>query len=177
MRLPLLRFGLFSGMAFLAACAGDPATDGDGDPALASAAARWEALAGFEAWAQPTGWEGVKASCDGTHGPLVQSWANEAAMAALAAGEGPMADGAALIKAAYEADGTTLRGYALMEKAEGSAPDHGDWFWAMYDAGGVPTRAGVVSGCYGCHAGAAVDYARSSDGPGADSLDACGDAG
>ena len=168
---------MFSVLLLPLGCAGKPTTDGDADPELALAASRWEALAGFEAWGQPDGWAGVKASCDGSHGPFVQTWANEAALSALAAGSGPMEDGAALLKAAYEDDGETPRGYALMEKVAGRAPEQGDWFWAMYDAEGTPTRAGVVSGCYGCHEGARVDYARSSDGPGVDTPDACGDAG
>jgi hypothetical protein len=133
---------------------GDNDTGESADDALA--AELWAAIDGFESWTEPAGWEGIVASEDGTHGPYVQIWTDADTLDALAAGEAP-ADGSILVKCGYQdAEGAAVGsdGHALtaMQKIEGYDPDHGDWFWAKFDAStGEAETAGSASFCYGCH--------------------------
>ncbi|MBM4369957.1 MAG: cytochrome P460 family protein [Deltaproteobacteria bacterium] len=118
----------------------------------ADAEALWEEIQGYDGWAQLEAWAGVKASCDGTHGPYVQIWHDDGA-ATLVEGDVAIApDGATLVKEAYESDASTLKSVAVMQKRDGYDADNGDWFWAMYGADGSVSQAGSLSGCYGCHA-------------------------
>ncbi len=153
-------------LAHLLAC-GAAEVDGKDDAGeLAAAEELFAALGDVTAWANVPGWEGVNASCDGTHGPRVQVWADSVAIEAIGAGVTTFPGGATLVKAAYDDDGVTLRSTTLMQKQAGFAPDAGDWYWARYDAAGTATNAGAVTMCSGCHASAVKDYAFTLDTPG-----------
>lgn len=75
--------------------------------------------------------------------------------AAYRAGTGPMPAGMRIVKAAH-ADGDTpgaVTGLTVMVKMEpGYDPDHGDWFYGVYDASGtVASKQGKLTMCIGCH--------------------------
>lgn len=123
----------------------------------AEAEALWTEIQGYEGWAQLEAWAGVKASCDGTHGPYVQIWHDDGAATLVEDGEPVAPDGATVVKEAYDDDAGTIRSVSVMQKREGYDPGNGDWFWAMYGADGSVSQAGSLSGCYGCHEGGA-DY-------------------
>lgn len=160
-------------LASLFAC-GTADKDADGEDAdLVAAEELLAALGDVSAWANVPGWDGVMASCDGTHGPMVEVWADTAALDAIGGGVATFPEGATLVKAAYDEDGATLRSTTLMQKRAGSAPDAGDWYWARYDASGAATNAGAVTMCSGCHASAGTDYAFTLDAPGAPDAAAC----
>jgi hypothetical protein len=159
-------------LALIFACGG-AAVDSAADGSLAEAETLFASFGDLTTWGQPPGWEGVKVSCDGSHGPRVQVWADAAALGGLAAGAAVFPDGATLVKAAYDEDGTTLRNHTVMQKRAGSAPDAGDWYWARLDASGAATHAGSQAMCADCHAGAAVDYAFTATHVGADDASAC----
>lgn len=159
-------------LALILACGG-AAVDSAADGSLAEAETLFASFGDLSTWGQPPGWDGVKASCDGTHGPRVQIWADAAALGGLAAGAAVFPDGATLVKAAYDEDGTTLRNHTVMQKRAGSAPDAGDWYWARLDASGAATHAGSQAMCADCHAGAGVDYAFTAAHVGADDASAC----
>lgn len=116
-----------------------------------------ELVADYETWNQPDGWSDMAVSCDGTHGPYVDIFYNADAEATLTAGTGPFPDGAALVKVGYK-DDLSVGAITAMVKQEGFDPDHGDWTWAQFDADMTLKQSGALSGCAGCHAGAALDY-------------------
>ena len=159
-------------LALILACGGAP-VDSAADGSLAEAEALFASFGDLTTWGQPPGWEGVKVSCDGTHGPRVQIWADAAVLGGLAAGAAVFPDGATLVKAAYDEDGTTLRSHTVMQKRAGFLPEQGDWYWARLNARGAATHAGAQSMCADCHTGAVVDYAFTATRVGADDASAC----
>jgi hypothetical protein len=159
-------------LALILACEG-AATDTGADPSLAEAEALFASFGDLTTWGEPAGWEGVKVSCDGTHGARVRVWADAVALGALSEGAAAFPDGATLVKAAYDEDGATLRNHTVMQKRVGSAPDAGDWYWARLDANGAATHAGAVEMCVDCHAAAAVDYAFTATMVGTDDTSGC----
>lgn len=60
-----------------------------------------------------------------------------------------------------------------MRKVAGFARDAGDWYWVQWNDADVVQTEGDQSVCSGCHAGAALDYAASFDGPGAADAAGC----
>jgi hypothetical protein len=128
------------------------AFDGGSDEELAEAL--WAAIDGFQDWPQPTEWDGVQASEDGTHGDFVQIFGDSGTLAAVSAGS-EIPDGGILVKCGFDAvDGTIEDDCTLtaMQKVSGYDADHGDWFWAKFDlATGDVQLSGQVSGCFGCH--------------------------
>jgi len=128
-----------------------------GDPL---AAALWDSIQGFESWPQPTEWDGVQASEDGTHGDFVQIFGDADTLTAVTAGS-DVPDGGILVKCGFEsaedtiADNCTL---TAMQKISGYDSEHGDWYWAKFDlATGETQLSGQVSGCFGCHESADAD--------------------
>lgn len=159
-------------LTLILACGGAGADTG-ADPSLAEAETLFASFGDLTTWGQPAGWEGVKVSCDGTHGPRVRVWADAVALGALTEGAAAFPDGATLVKAAYDEDGTTLRNHTVMQKRVGSAPDADDWYWARLDASGAATHAGAVTMCSDCHASAEVDNAFTATLSGADDAAGC----
>ncbi len=95
------------------------------------------------------------------HGMLLNTYLNHAAMEAVE-GMGDAATtgmlelpaGAMVVKENYQPD-STLVATTVMYKAEGYAPDVGDWFWAKYGPEGGVQAAGHAQGCIDCHSQAA----------------------
>ncbi|MBX3191467.1 MAG: hypothetical protein KF819_31015 [Labilithrix sp.] len=88
----------------------------------------------------------------------VDVWANEAAQKALAsrAREAPV--GAVVVQEHYEKSSGLAGPVMVMEKrAQGYAPEHGDWRWAIVGSQGQLVRDGVVDSCAGCHDDAPMD--------------------
>jgi hypothetical protein len=90
--------------------------------------------------------------------------------------------GALVIKRNYGAEDVTvddvldapadhLQAVTIMfRRAEGYAPDSGDWFWAKYLPDGTLDQtpdgtaiAGLAQGCIACHSGAGEDYLFTTD--------------
>lgn len=124
-------------------------------------------MADYASWSQPDGWEGVRYSCDGSHGPYVATYMNDVAAEAVASGATELPEGALLVKDVFADDGVTRTGAAAMRKVPGFAPDAGDWYWVAWDAADAVRMEGAQTMCSGCHAAATLDYAASFDGPGA----------
>ena len=111
--------------------------------------------ADYESWAL---WPEKGELYEGTepHGMLLTTYVNALAEDALTNGAAEMPDGAIVIKDNYAPD-STLAATTVMYKAEGYAPDRGDWFWAKYGADGSVQAAGHVESCESCHS-QADDY-------------------
>lgn len=150
-----------AGLAWLAGCGGE---EKDGDAALFSEAELKAEIEGYEEWAQPAGWAGAVVSCDGSHGPRVDIWFNEAAASALFAGDQVMPEGAAFVKQAFEEDGVTPTKMSAMRKVEGFSPDNGDWFWGLFASDGSTLSSGEVGTCSNCHR-AGQDHVMFPDSP------------
>lgn len=122
-----------------------------------TAEAVWAHLeeADYESWAL---WPEKGELYPGTepHGMLLTTYVNALAEDALTNGAAEMPDGAIVVKDNYKPD-STLAATTVMYKAEGYAPDQGDWFWAKYGADGSVQAAGHVETCMGCHS-QADDY-------------------
>ena len=88
------------------------------------------------------------------HGALLITYVNALAQDALTNGAAQMPAGAIVVKENYGPD-RKLMGTTVMEKVSGYDAQHGDWFWAKYDATGKTEMSGRVEMCYGCHQGAA----------------------
>ena len=59
-----------------------------------------------------------------------------------------------VVKAQYKSkDATEASGLTVMGKMEpGYDPDHGDWFYGVYDSTGTKARMqGKLESCLGCH--------------------------
>lgn len=64
----------------------------------------------------------------------------------------PFPDGTVIVKEVLDIDLI-----AIMRKVNGVDPDHGDWQWIEYGAGG--SVAGKDAACWGCHGDAkSTDY-------------------
>lgn len=92
----------------------------------------------------------------------VDVFANDEAQKALAARAKAVPPGAIVVEEHYERTADGQRGAAgpvmVMEKrARGTAPEHGDWRWAVIGASGALVRDGVVEQCAGCHDDAPMD--------------------
>lgn len=146
------------------ACGDKDDTGGDDsgvDPDLATAQDIWTDIAGYSDWSQTADWTGVVESADGTHGPYVQIWLNDAAYDTITGGGGgDMPDGAIIVKEGYsDASGSAVNAVTVMKKISGFDPDHGDWFWVNYSDDGTINVYGSASGCYDCHS-SGQDYVR-----------------
>ena len=158
-------------LVLISACDGKDANghDTSGFDDAAIAADLWEAIEGFSDWNEPAGWEGINASADGTHGPYVQIWGDDATLSAIE-NETEIPDGGTLVKCGYtDPDGTLVdgSGHALtaMQKIDGYDPDNGDWFWVKFKlgTGEVDGFAGREGFCSGCHTDADGDFVRYDD--------------
>lgn len=143
-----------------AACAGAPA-DSDTDTVLPDdatlAADLWTAIADYEDWGRPDGWEDTPAESGDHMGAFIVRFDNDILLSWDGQNEAP--ENAISVKEQYsDLDGTTLTALTVMQKVPGYDPEHGDWFWAMYDADGMVAEAGRVEMCSGCHSAAPTDY-------------------
>lgn len=128
----------------------------------------WKYLqqAQYRNWAPLPGVTGDAYDGNSPHGDKVRLYANRVA----AAGEGKLPIGSILIKENFDTSGTRLMAVTVMYRAEGFAPDAGDWHWTKYEADGtVATMKGMrvtgkVGMCIECHRSAAGgDYVFSND--------------
>ncbi len=88
---------------------------------------------------------------------MVHDWVNSRALATFRAKKGSYVPGAALAKTGWKGD--TLKKVWLMEKrGSGYDKENGDWWYAQLNAAGKVEKAGKLSGCIDCHAGADNDY-------------------
>ncbi len=101
------------------------------------------------------------------HGAALRLYANR--VAAGKSSELPL--GSILVKENYSEDAQTLMGITVMYRAKGFDPEHGDWFWAKYEADGRVSQmngmpvAGRVGMCIECHSGAGgKDFSFANDG-------------
>lgn len=85
---------------------------------------------------------------------LLTTYVNSIARDALASGATSMPAGAIIVKENYMPD-STFDAATVMHKVPGYNPDNGDWYWAKYDAAGVPEQGeGHPAMCQQCHAAA-----------------------
>jgi hypothetical protein len=102
------------------------------------------------------------------HGMLLNTYLNDAAYQAVSGG-GMMdlPSGSVVVKENYQPD-STLVATTVMYKAEGYAPEAGDWFWAKYGPDGGVQASGHAQGCLSCHEQAADqhDYLMTAMGSG-----------
>lgn len=120
----------------------------------------------YRNWAPLPGVTGDAYHGNSPHGDKVRVYANRVA----ATGEGKLPIGSILIKENFDASGSRLMAVTVMYRAEGFAPDAGDWHWTKYEADGtVATMNGMrvtgkVGMCTECHRSAAGgDYVFSND--------------
>ncbi|MCK6529038.1 cytochrome P460 family protein [Myxococcota bacterium] len=131
--------------------------EGDGDPAddETLAAELWAAIADYDGWGTPAGWEGPFQSAH------MDQWVGVYFDDALAGwdGTGAAPEDAIAVKEAYtDETGATIAGLTVMQKIAGYDPDGGDWFYAEYAPDGTVSAAGKVDMCIGCHEGASTDF-------------------
>lgn len=126
----------------------------------------WLQKSQYQNWSPLPGVSGEAYEGKSPHGDMVKLYANRTA----GANPSTLPKGSILIKENYGADGTTLMAVTLMYRSEGYDPEHGDWFWAKYDADGQVSQmngmkvAGKVSMCIECHSSAGgSDYSFSND--------------
>lgn len=123
-------------------------------------------LAQYRNWAPLPGVTGNAYDGNSPHGDKVRLYANRIA----AAGDGKLPIGSILIKENFDSSGTRLLAVTVMYRADGFAPESGDWHWTKYEAdGAVATMkgmrvAGKVGMCIECHRSAAGgDFVFSND--------------
>ncbi|MBL8820441.1 MAG: cytochrome P460 family protein [Planctomyces sp.] len=126
----------------------------------------WLQQAQYRNWAPPAGVTGEAYAGQSPHGDMVKLYANRTAVAT--ADSLPV--GSMIVKENFGPDGTTLMAVTLMYRVEGFDPEHGDWYWAKYEADGQVSRmdgmavAGTVGMCIDCHSSAAGnDYSFAND--------------
>lgn len=126
----------------------------------------WLQQAQYRNWAPPAGVTGEAYAGQSPHGDMVKLYANRTAVAT--ADSLPV--GSMIVKENFGPDGTTLMAVTLMYRVEGFDPEHGDWYWAKYEADGQVSRmdgmavAGKVGMCIDCHSSAAGnDYSFAND--------------
>ena len=87
------------------------------------------------------------------HGERVKLYVNRAATA----GQEGFRTGSILVKENYDATGKKLMAVTVMYRAEGFAPQTGNWYWAKYDSSGRVSVmnnmrvSGRVGMCIDCH--------------------------
>ncbi len=126
----------------------------------------WLQQSQYRNWAPLAGVSGDAYTGQSPHGDMVKLYANRTAVA----NTDSLPNGSMIVKENFGPDGTTLMAVTIMYRSEGFAPEHGDWYWAKYDADGQVSRmngmaiAGKVNMCIECHASAVGnDFAFSND--------------
>ncbi|MCB9680198.1 MAG: cytochrome P460 family protein [Alphaproteobacteria bacterium] len=141
---------LFPVLCLVAACADgtDPDATLDVD---AFAADLWDdAVGAYPGWSQRGAWTTTPVPSQSHAGDHVVAWYDDAMIAWDLQGTAP--DGATAVKVHYDsATATEPKAYTVMTKVDGFDAEHGDWFWARYEADGSVTVAGSVGACTGCH--------------------------
>ncbi|MBD3163203.1 MAG: hypothetical protein GF328_13960 [Candidatus Latescibacteria bacterium] len=139
---------------------------------LAIAGELWremEDYTSWDPWPDRSGWQEGKSP----HGKFVKFYVDETAAQDLSA----LADGAIIIKENYaKKSEDALKSLTVMQKREGYAPDHGDWFWVKYGPDGEVmanengvklagrVAKGTGKGCIACHENAeGDDYVFTND--------------
>ena len=126
----------------------------------------WLQQCQYRNWAPLAGVSGDAYAGQSPHGDMVKLYANRTAVAKA----NSLPNGSIILKENFGPDGMTLMAVTVMYRTEGYDPEHGDWYWAKYDADGQVSRmngmavAGKVGMCIECHATAAGnDFAFSND--------------
>ncbi len=115
----------------------------------------WKYLqqAQYRNWAPLPGVSGDAYDGNSPHGDKVKLYANRTA----AAGDGKLPVGSILIKENFDSTGSKLMAVTVMYRAEGFAPEAGDWHWTKYEADGSVSAikgmrvTGKVGMCIECH--------------------------
>ncbi|MEY3175529.1 MAG: cytochrome P460 family protein [Planctomycetaceae bacterium] len=116
----------------------------------------WLQSSQYRNWAPPAGVSGDAYAGQSPHGAMVKLYANRMAVA----NAGSLPNGSVIVKENFGPDGTTLMAVTVMYRNVGYDPEHGDWYWAKYEADGQPSRmdgmvvAGKVGMCIECHSSA-----------------------
>ena len=121
----------------------------------------WKYLqqAQYRNWAPLPGASGDAYDGRNPHGDKVRLYVNRTA----AAGEGKLPVGSILIQEDLDSTGTILMAVTVMHRADGFAPEAGDWSWTKYQADGTVSVmngkrvTGKVGTCIECHRSAAGD--------------------
>ncbi|MCA9063106.1 MAG: cytochrome P460 family protein [Planctomycetaceae bacterium] len=126
----------------------------------------WLQKSQYRNWAPPAGQSGEAIPGENPHGALVKLYANRTAVA----NAETLPNGSVIIKENFGPDGTTLMAVTLMYRTQGFDPEHGDWYWAKYEADGRVSQmngmpiAGKVGMCIECHGSAeGNDYSFTND--------------
>ncbi len=110
----------------------------------------WADIQGYEAWGQFDGWSDTPVESGSHAGDFVRSYADDTMLVWNLTGEAP--DGATAVKdQRASADAPAPEAFTVMRKIAGYDPEHGDWFWARFEAEGAVTVAGQAGACTGCH--------------------------
>ena len=93
------------------------------------------------------------------HGFWVMIWADPVAEESMKNWTGEMAPNGVIVKEHFVETGEIdALHFTVMEKRPGYDPEHGDWFWAKYEANGDVIRAGKLQDCIACHEPGSQDY-------------------
>lgn len=113
----------------------------------------------YRNWAPLPGVSGDAYDGNSPHGDKVKLFVNRTA----AAGDGKLPVGSILIKENFDSTGLKLMAVTVMYRAEGFAPEAGDWHWTKYEADGSVSAmkgmrmTGKVGMCIECHSSAGGD--------------------
>jgi hypothetical protein len=129
-------------------CAGDPCGDPcGGDPGGMAAP-------DFSAWAGFTKVTGGRIFSKGHGKKWVDIYVPPTVAGTYRAGQGPYPVGTRIVKAQYASESASaVAALTVMAKmAPGYDPEHGDWFYGIYDASGANAqKSGKIAMCINCH--------------------------
>jgi hypothetical protein len=86
------------------------------------------------------------------HGSLLITYVSPTTSKALEDTDGPLPDGAIIVKENYDRD-KKLQTTTVMYRKAGYNPAAGDWFWLKYDRDQTILEEGKVDACIRCHRG------------------------
>ena len=86
------------------------------------------------------------------HGKYHEVYVNSVYRQALPIKERVAPEGSIVVKKNFNAEKKHTN-FTIMAKVRGFDPENGDWFWAMYEAGGKVRGSGKMKGCLDCHSG------------------------
>lgn len=103
----------------------------------------------YKQWDSWPDYQGIR-KARGPHGPMNRVFVNDKG---INSDKTPVNYGTIEVKESFDAD-KKLKNVTVQYKVEGYNPEDGDWYWALYAPDGTVKKAGKISGCIGCHAGA-----------------------
>lgn len=142
--------------------AGDTAGGGGGGGATGGLTADPAALHAFLSGDSYSTWAKESAVHDSPIHGKVMVYVNKTLEDSLTAGNASHPEGAGAVKELYAADGTTLRGWAVMLKTQADSEAGKGWYWYettdLTDASKTTISANGDANCTGCHGSGGADF-------------------